>query len=208
MMRWMTSDAGAETFNTFNGILQVLALVVAAVIILWLDEGNGMAQLRVVIAPQQSLIAATVNPPPFTRLCLPRDLQLTGAFDGCAAPMIAAPQTCVPPLSADSYLAVIPVRDYSHDYLLYVAVDGGHLPPGTYPLFPAIHPGLGQHDGLVKVAVREAVTGALWVSSAGWLTINSTGRSGAVRQAILQREGGTSKPSDRSLQLDGPWSCE
>lgn len=132
--------------------------------------------------------------------CQPTELKLTGAFNECAS--INHGQSCPSgPFDQPRVILLIGTKD---KFLLYVEVNGGYHGPGTYALAPWPHATLGVADGVAKVAIREYTTGALWESSAGSVTIESSEEFGYVYAGL---GASSNSPVDVSLNIAGWWSC-
>ena len=90
------------------------------------------------------------------------------------------------------------------DFLLYIEVNGAYHGPGSYALAPWPHASLGVPDGVAKVAIREYVSGRLWESSAGSVTIDQSEEYGHVYAGL---GASTYSPVDVELNIAGWWSC-
>lgn len=131
-------------------------------------------------------------------------LVLIGAFSDCAIKAPSASSLCTSSTAALN--AVITLHGRSHDYLLYIAVNGTYSGPGVYDLPPWPHPSLDVTD-VPKVALREYATGTFWQSVAGVLrVISQDGRSGFIN-AEFTFVGGEPTPSIVDLRLSGSWRC-
>lgn len=96
------------------------------------------------------------------------------------------------------------MRGVQHDFLVYIEMDGAYHGPGSYALVPWHGAALDARDGVAKVAVREYVSGTLWESSAGSLTVDDQGSGGWLYAGF-----GASQDSPVQVELNvvGWWSC-
>ena len=132
--------------------------------------------------------------------CPPTELKLTGVFEECAA--IDKGQNC--PAGSLGQARIVLLHGTQHDFLLYVEVNGAYHGPGTYALAPWPHATFGVPDGVAKVAIREYVTGRLWESTAGSVTIDKSGEDGWVYAGL---GASADSPVDVGLNVAGWWSC-
>ena len=152
-----------------KAILVISASVVVVALVLSLVN-RGVLNLSRHSPPQRTTSSSNPSPAP-VRGCQPNQLQLVGAFNSCADEAGSAAPACSPGPAGEAFDGQGHLRDRNYRYILYLEVDGGYLGPGTYSLAPWPHQGLGEHDGIAKVAVREFTSGAFWQSVAGSLTI-------------------------------------
>ncbi len=127
-------------------------------------------------------------------------MRFTGVFDECAA--IDKGQAC--PSGSFDRARVVLLHGTTHDFLLYIEVNGAYHGPGTYALAHWPHDSLGVPDGVAKVAIREYATGRLWESSAGSVTIDTSEEYGWVYAGL---GASTYSPVDVELNIAGWWSC-
>ncbi len=172
----------------------IVAIAAASVVFMVYRGTNNPIALR----PTSSPSAAAVRNDLTWR---PTELKLTGAFNECAS--INHGQSC--PTGSFDLPRVILLIGTKDKFLLYVEVNGGYHGPGTYPLVPWPSSTLGVPDSVAKVAIREYTTGALWESSAGSVTIESSEEFGYVYAGL---GASTSSPVDVSLNIAGWWSCD
>lgn len=137
--------------------------------------------------------------------CPTTQLVMTGAYVGCT--VIKQVEYC--PRSFEQ-AKVIRLRGVQADFLLYIEIYGPYHGVGTYQLRPWPHPGLGENDGVAKVAVREYDSGQYWQSVSGWLTVDAGERSGALstglgKDPVLPH--GHDSAMEIDLNLAGRWSC-
>ena len=130
--------------------------------------------------------------------CLEPAIVLTGAISGCAG--VVEGLSC--PSGPFEAARVVHLRSSSADFILYLEVDGGYHGPGTYDLAPWPHDSLGTGDDVAKVAIREWISGRLWESVGGSMTIDNSERDGTV-DADLRVD----SRSDALLHIHGPWTC-
>lgn len=138
-------------------------------------------------------------------MCPTTQIVMTGEFVGCA--VVAQTEYC--PRSFDE-AKVLRLHRTRNDFLLYIEIDGGYHGPGTYQLRPWPHSSLGESDGQAKVAVREYVSGAMWQSVTGWLTVDPGQTSGSFSTGLgngLVSSRSYDSPLAVDLNLAGPWRC-
>jgi hypothetical protein len=161
----------------------------------------------VYLLPHQSNVASAPRSTPSSKAtasaaplsCQPTELKLDGAFQECAA--IDKAQSC--PASFDQPKVVL-LHGAKHDFLIYIELNGAYHGPGTYALVPWPHESLGVSDGVAKVAIREYVTGRLYESSAGSITIDNLQNSGYVYAGL---GASPNSPVQVELNIAGWWSC-
>src|SRR4029077_18926252 len=111
------------------------------------------------------IVFQTVVAPATQRVsCSAGELQLSGAFNDCAVNAPILTPYCS--ASGSTLDDVLTLRGTTHQYLLYLSIDGAYRGRGDYYLTPWSS-GLGVNDGKTKVAVREYQTGAFWQSVSG-----------------------------------------
>jgi len=148
----------------------------------------------------QAVIAPAQQPPS----CSARQMQFSGAFNDCVVNVPKVTQYCT--VSGSTLNDVFTLRGATHQYLLYLSIDGGFRGSGDYYLAPWSG-GLDVNDGKAKVAVREYQTGAFWQSVSGTLHVSGNdGRSGDLA-VNLTFVGGEPTPSVTALGILGPWAC-
>lgn len=143
--------------------------------------------------------------PSWNGTCPTTQLVMTGAFVGCD--VITQTESC--PRTFDQP-KVLRMRGTQHDFLLYIELIGSYHGPGTYQLKPWPHPGLGENDGVPKVAVREYDSGQFWQSVSGWLRIDPGIAGGSLsagfgKDPVLAQ--GEGSPVQIDLNVAGPWRC-
>lgn len=153
-----------------------------------------------VAAPQPAGPAVSWN-----GTCPTTQLVMTGAFVGCS--VIQQVEYC--PRTFEQ-AKVLRLHGAQNDFLLYIEIYGAYHGPGTYQLKPWPHPGLGEDDGVAKVAVREYDSGQYWQSVSGWLTVepgemNGSLSTGLGKDPVLPQ--GYDSPMQIDLNLAGRWSC-
>ena len=183
-----------------KAILVISASVVVVALVLSLVN-RGALNLSRHSTPLRTTSSSTPSPTP-VRGCQPNQLQLVGAFNSCADQAGSAAPACSPGPAGEVFDGQGHLRDGNYRYILYLEVDGGYLGPGAYTLVPWPHQGLGERDGIAKVAVREFASGTLWQSVAGSLTIE--GDQGFVFALLAQPDGG---PTSQMLKISGEWYC-
>jgi hypothetical protein len=126
-------------------------------------------------------------------------MKFTGIYNECAA--VDKGMSC--PSGSLNQARVFRMHGTKDDFIVYIEVNGSYRGPGTYVLEPWPHDSLGVPDGVAKVAVRD-VTGRLWESSAGSLTIDNLENGGFVYAGL-----GPSANSTVVVELNiaGWWSC-
>ncbi len=148
----------------------------------------------------QTVVAPATQP----ASCSAGELRLSGAFNDCAVHAPSLTHNCT--VSGSTLDVVLTLRGTSHQYLLYLSIDGAYRGRGDYYLAPWSS-GLGVNDGKAKVAVREYQTGAFWQSVSGTLHVSGNdGRSGDVA-VNLTFVGGEPTPPVTALGILGPWAC-
>lgn len=187
---------GAMLSRTSRGMLvigvAIIAIALAAV--LYVNPLKSAVPTAPQTTPSPSATASAV-----TLACPSTELKLTGAFQECAS--IDKGQSC--PTSFDQAKVVL-LHGTKEDFLLYIEVNGAYHGPGTYPLVPWPHETLGVDDGIAKVAIREYISGRLWRSSAGSLTIDNLGDSGWVYAGL---GASANSPVQVELNIAGWWAC-
>ena len=150
----------------------------------------------------QTVVASATQPPS----CSAGQLQLSGIFNDCAVNAPNLTQYCT--VSGSTLDDVLTLRGTTHQYLLYLSIDGAYRGAGDYYLAPwSSGSGLGVNDGKAKVAVREYQTGAFWQSVSGTLHVSGNdGRSGDVA-VNLTFVGGEPTPPVTALGILGRWAC-
>jgi len=140
------------------------------------------------------------TPTPWNGSCASTEMKFTGIFNECAT--VDKGINC--PSGSFAQARVFRMHGTKDDFIVYVEVNGNYRGPGTYVLEPWPHDSLGVPDGVAKVAVREYVTGRLWESSAGSLTIDNLENGGFVYAGL-----GPSANSSVVVELNiaGWWSC-
>jgi hypothetical protein len=142
------------------------------------------------------------SPPP-APTCLVQQLEVSLFFTGCADSVGKNTDLC-DASSPGVFHGLAYLRDPLHTYLLYLEVNGGYHGPDLYALLVWPHAGLGARDGVAKVAVREAGSGALWRSTAGWLRVDRDEKSGSVRAGLVYDGAETTV---LGLKTIGAWRC-
>jgi len=191
-------------------VLQTIALLAVAGAVLWLIKGDGFRVVATVVSSARSSTPAAVSPPaPSEPACRATQVELIGAFWGCANPVVELDAPCQSYPPYDRLAGLAHVEDNQHRYLVFFSVDGGYHGPGSYPLVPWPNsPWMEAHDGVAKVLVQETRTRTYWQSTAGSLTIGQDGNSGSVLADLaffFTRSGNA--PASRRLKIDGPWKC-
>lgn len=189
--------------NLRSGWIQVAVLAIAAAFVLWLASGDPGERLRTAFSTPKAAAAVAAPRPQPAPSCSVQQLELSLFFTGCADSLGQDIEFC-DASKPGAFEGLAYLRDRHHAYLLYVAVDGGYHGPATYPLAPWPHAGLSAGDGIAKVALREASSGALWKSAGGWLRVDPGQKSGAVRAGLVY-DG--AEASVLGLKTIGAWSC-
>jgi len=127
-------------------------------------------------------------------------MKFTRTFNECAT--VDKGLNC--PFGSFSQARIFCMHGTKDDFILYVEVDGNYHGPGTYALAPWPHDSLGVPDGVAKVAVREYVTGRLWESSAGSLTVENLENGGFVYAGLGPS---ANSPVQVELNIACWWSC-
>ena len=170
----------------------IIAISLAVLVYVIPPKSNIASAPRTTPSPSAAASAATLT-------CPPTELKLTGAFEECAA--IDKGQNC--PTSFDQPKVVL-LHGTKNDFLLYIELNGAYHGPGTYSLVPWPHPSLGVPDGVAKVAIREYISGRLWESTAGSLTIDNLEDSGWVYAGL---GASANSPVQVDLNIAGWWAC-
>ena len=183
-------------------LLMLTAVVVVVGLSSWLVTG-GVGRLF----PSSPTEHSSPSPLPRFPACGATEIKLTGAYDDCGAvPLALKPLPCV--VSGANLMNTIPLQGATRSYFLYLNVDGSYVGRHTYALKPWPDPYFEANDKATKVAVREEVSGALWQSTDGTLTLSgASGRSGSV-SADLVLVGGEPTPGVVSLHIVGQWRCD
>jgi hypothetical protein len=198
----MSPQGQVEPPDLRSGWIQVAILAIVGAFVLWFASGDPAARLRTALASPKAPAVVAPSPPPAPS-CSIRQLELSLFFTGCADSVGKDTDLCGAS-KPGVFEGLAYLRDKRHAYLLYVEVDGGYHGPDTYPLAPWPSPGLGAGDGVAKVALREASSGALWKSAGGWLRVDPGEKSGAVRAGLVY-DG--AEASVLGLKTIGAWSC-
>lgn len=180
-------------------VIAVAIIAIAVVALIYISphkSGNASSQRS--SSPSTPLASSLASPSNLS--CPATELKLTGVFEECAT--IDKGQSCSS--GSPNPLWVVLLHGTKHDFLLYVEVNGVYHGPGTYALAPWLHDSLGVSDRVAKVAVREYVSGRLWESSAGSLTIDNLGDSGWVYAGL---GASVNSPVQVELNLAGWWAC-
>jgi hypothetical protein len=191
--------------------IQTIALLAAAAALVWLIKGDGVSRIAAFISSPRGLSVATVATPgvPSLPSCRPSQVELIGAFTGCANPVAEEPVPCQSYPPFDRFAGLAHVEENRHRYIVFLSVDGGYHGAGTYALQPWPNsPFLEAHDGVAKVLVQETGTRTYWQSTAGSLTIGPGGDSGSVLADLNFFFTTSAKtPALLRLKIDGPWRC-
>lgn len=180
----------------------IIAIAIALAVLVYVipPKSRVASAPRTTPSPSAATSAATLT-------CPPTELKLTGVFEECASidrgvQRTGPGQTC--PLGSPNPLWIVPLHGTKHDFLLYVEVNGIYHGKGTYALGLWPHDTFGVSDGVAKVAIREYVSGRLWESSAGSLTIDNLGDSGWVYAGL---GASVNSPVQVDLNIAGWWAC-
>jgi hypothetical protein len=209
----ISEDLRTERLKVFA----IAVAIVAAAVVLYVGSRTTTSDVALQSSPAPSSLATPSGvavqssptlrrpgPPssqePFANGCPSTELRFTGVFDECVA--IDKGQAC--PSGSFDQARVVLLHGTRDDFLLYVEVNGAYHGPGTYALTPWPHAALGVPDGVAKVAIREYVTGRLWESSAGSVTIDNSEEYGHVYAGL---GASTYSPVDVELNIAGWWSC-
>jgi hypothetical protein len=190
-------------------VLQTIALLAAAGAVLWFIKGDGFSRIAAFIsAPRGTTLAAVPVAAPAEPSCASPQLELIGAFYGCANPVAEMAMPC-PYRASDRFAGLAHVEENHHRYMIFLSVDGGYHGPATYPLAPWPNsPWLEAHDGVAKVLVQETTTRTYWQSAAGSISIDKGGDSGSVFADLNFFFTNAAKaPASHRLKIDGPWRC-
>jgi hypothetical protein len=180
--------------------LMLTAVVVVVGLSSWLVTGGGGR-----LFPSSPTEHSSPSLLPRFPACGATEIKLTGAYDDCAEVNVALKPPCA--LSGANLMNTIPLQGATRSYFLYLNVDGSYVGRHTYALKPWPNPYFETNDKATKVAVLEEVSGALWQSTDGTLTLSGTnGRSGSV-SADLELVGGEPTPGVESLHMVGQWRC-
>jgi hypothetical protein len=191
-------------------VIQTVALLVAATAVLWLIKGDGSTRIAAFVSPPRSApLAAVPSPASAEPACQPIQDELIGAFYGCASRVVEALVPCMAYPSNDRFSGLAHLEMNGRRFMVFLSVDGGYHGAATYPLVPWPNsPWLEAHDGVAKVLVQETGSRTYWQSTAGSLTIDSSGDSGSMFADLgffFTRSART--PTSRKLKIDGPWRC-
>ncbi len=132
--------------------------------------------------------------------CASTEMKFTGIFNECAT--VDKGTSC--PSGSFNQARVLRMHGTKDEFIVYIEVNGNYHGPGTYVLEPWPRDSLGVPDGVAKVAVREYVTGRLWESSAGSLTIDNLENGGFVYAGLGPS---ANSPVVVELNISGWWSC-
>jgi hypothetical protein len=176
-------------------VIAVAIIALAVVSLSYLIPRNTSRGVAAQSSPSPRSVVTSAN-----ISCPPTELKLTGVFNECAA--IDKGQSC--PAGSFDQVRVILLKGTTHQFLLYIEVNGIFHGAGTYPLSPWPHATLGVADGVAKVAIREYITGRLWESSAGSLIIEPLAEAGWVYAGL---GASADSPVDVALNIAGWWSC-
>jgi hypothetical protein len=210
----VTIEAAPEPSGLGQGLVQIAIVALLGGLLIWLADGDGMAQARAFVSSTNRPAEAAASTGLAPAACLPSEIRMTGVFNGCAFDSgpetgfgVHPPPLCVTPTPGPDFSVFMHLRDATRDYLLYVQVVGRYHGPGVYDVAPWPKPSGPNRGHAGKVAVREFITGQLWESTAGKIRVDPGGGSGMV-QATLQRVALTSGGATRTLRIDGPWRCD
>lgn len=182
------------------------AVIAASVVVIAV---SGLAYLHSgppLLSRSSGAVAPTSSPSPKSvsissnGVCPPTEVKLTGVFQECAS--IDKGMSCPP--GTFNQARTLRLHGTKDDFILYIEVNGNYHGPGTYALAPWPSATLGVPDGVAKVAVREWVSGRLWESAAGSVTIDKDEESGWVYAGL---GASTNSPVDVELNIAGWWSC-
>jgi hypothetical protein len=192
-----------EPPNLRKGWIQTGFIFIAGMFVLWLASGDAIPRMRAAVTPPKAATAALAPSSPPAPFCSGQQLELGLFFTGCAESVGNGTDLCGAS-KPGVFQGLALLRDPRHAYLLYLEVDGGYHGPDIYPLVVWPHASLGTGDGVAKVALREAITGALWRSTAGWLRIDAGEKTGSVRAGLVYDGAETTV---LGLKAIGRWSC-
>jgi hypothetical protein len=178
-----------------------MAAVVVAIAVVGLVYMRGGT-----VGPRSGVVVGTPTPSvkptaaPWNGSCASTEMKFTGIFNECAT--VDKGMSC--PSGSFNQARAFRMHGTKDDFIVYIEVNGIYHGPGTYGLEPWPHDSLGVPDGVAKVAVREYVTGRLWESSAGSVTIDNLENGGFVYAGL-----GPSANSAVVVELNiaGWWSC-
>ena len=179
-------------------VIAAVMVVVAVVGLVYLRGGMTSRYTDAVVGTPSPSVVSTATP--WNGSCASTEMKFTGIFNECAT--VDKGMSC--PSGSFSQARVFRMHGTKDDFIVYIEVNGNYHGPGTYVLGPWPHDSLGIPDGVAKVAVREYVTGRLWESSAGSLTIDNLENGGFV-YAGLGRS--ANSPIVVELNLAGWWNC-
>lgn len=179
-------------------VMAVALVAVAVVGLVYLRGGTTNRHSNAVAGTPTPSVESTAAP--WNGSCASTEMKFTGIFNECAT--VDKGTSC--PSGSFNQARVFRMHGTKDDFIVYIEVNGAYHGPATYVLKPWPHDSLGVPDGVAKVAVREYVTGRLWESSAGSVTIDNLENGGFVYAGL-----GPSANSAVVVQLNiaGWWSC-
>jgi len=179
-------------------VIAAVVVVIAVVGLVYLRGGITSRYTGAVAGTPTPSVEST--PTPWNGSCASTEMKFTGIFNECAT--VDKGMSC--PSGSFNQARVFRMHGTKDDFIVYIEVNGNYHGPGTYVLEPWPHNSLGVPDGVAKVAVREYVTGRLWESSAGSLTIDNLENGGFVYAGLGPS---ANSPVVVELNIAGWWSC-
>ncbi len=179
-------------------IAVLAAIVIAVTAVVYLGPGQA---LRARASPTPLGHVHTQTPAAAPSPCPPTSLAISGAVNDCA---VASGSFFCPPDLTSSPSRVERLSGRKFDFLLYIGLGGAYHGPGAYALTPWPGGTLDALDGVVKVALREYVSGTLWESAAGSVTFDPDGKSGSVFAGLV---GPSAPAAGVAVTVAGQWRC-
>ncbi len=179
-------------------VITAVVVVIGVAGLVYLRGGIASRNTGAVAGAPTPSVKSTATP--WTGSCASTEMKFTGIFNECAT--VDKGMNC--PSGSFNQARVFRMHGTKDDFIVYIEVNGNYNGAGTYLLEPWPHDSLGVPDGVAKVAVREYLTGRLWESSAGSLTIDNLENGGFVYAGLGPS---ANSPVVVELNIAGWWSC-
>jgi hypothetical protein len=191
-------DQEARRRTRALAVIAAVVVVMAAVGVVYLRGGMTSRYTGAATGTPTPSVVSTATP--WNGSCASTQMKFTGIFNECAT--VDMGTSC--PSGSFNQARAFRMHGTKDDFIVYIEVNGNYHGPGTYVLEPWPHDSLGLPDGVAKVAVREFVSGRLWESSAGSLTIDNLENGGFVYAGLGPP---VNSPVVVELNIAGWWSC-